>query len=831
MKRIRVSMTPHPDEMKGKEHSGIAQVVINWAKHLPEFGVDIVQPGLPADISVGHVTSNKFADIHVSHGLLWTEEMDLGGYAYQVNADLVECATRARQIIVPSQWVADVYRRDFRKDVRVIDHGVNIDEWAHNRENKGYVLYAKNRTSDGLNPSQINDVARALPNVEFRTTFATRDSPPNVNTYGGTVPFLEMQRHIQEAGVLFMPDRETWGIAAAEALAAGVPVCTTDAGAVKQFVIHGKTGYVYEKMNLADAVQGIKYCLEHNKLLGANGLAYAKKQLRWDDSAERVASVIRDVHEEMIIEKQLDKADKLHTVSVVITSKNYGHRVGDAIESAMAQTVMPDEIIVVDDGSTDNTKEVVKKFTDNRDPVKYMYVDYGNVANARNEGFYNATSRYIVSLDGDDQIKPDFIRDCRKILINDPLISFSYSHAEVHILETGEILVPPQLEKETGYRRHRDWPTEDFDKQFIYGHGNQLPSCAMFRAKDFYEMGGYRTRYAPDGAGSEDANLFLRLLAHGRRGKMTDVTERNLWIHTHGEGFVSGTDGYEEVDWRAWAPYTTDFRFPFPAIATPKNVSHPVRSYEPEISVIIPVGPGHEKYLAQAIDSVEAQHNRKWEVIVVWDTQPSGRTWNYIHTTYPHVNMLYSYDDKYQPQGPGLARNIGVEAARAQYVTFLDVDDYLGPDFLSYVNPETSKKYNAVIYSEYYSVMANESQPSYGGHIIKKGSKNTIVSYNFKSFDREKAMARPEGDRPYVWSGVNVLLPKAWHESIGGFDEEIDSWEDCLYLLELSWKGYEFRRVNEPLWTYSFLNGTRRENSTGKEAELISYFQEKYDAL
>lgn len=831
MDRIKLEMTPHPDELKGKEHSGIAQVVLNWDRYLPEFGIDIAPRNDPvaADISVGHSASNQNADIHFSHGLLWTEDMpELGGNAREVNATLIQSAKNARRVIVPSQWVADVYRRDMRISPHVIWHGVNHAEWAHDYESGGYVLYTKNRTTDGLDAGQINDVAKLLPNTTFYTTFATRESPPNVITYGGTVPWSEMRRHIQKAGVVFMPDRETWGIVAAEAMASGTPVASTSAGAVKEFVEHGKSGYIYRDHNLADAVQAIEYCLKNRDVLGANGVLMAPS-LSWVHSINKVANVIREVIDERVENRRLFVMDDLFTVAVVITSHNYGHVVGHAIDSALAQTYGVKEVIVVDDNSDDDTQGVVEEIQKRDDRVKYRRVDARNVAIARNEGIYNTDCKFIVVLDGDDQIRKDFVKDCIKPLLEDRSLGFAYTSTEVVLEETGEILMPGSLSEQTGKRAHRPWPTMDFDKQFIPGMNNQFPACAIFKASSLRRVGGYSPRYArgregPEGAGTEDANLYLRLLAHGIEGVMVKPTVDNLWVHTHGKGHVSGEEEYKEVDWRAWHPYTRDYRFPFAALATPKKVSHSVRSYEPKVSVIIPVGPGHAHSLRIALDSLEAQNFRKWEAIVVWDFPPGDVINEYYDKAYPYIRQAHSHVG-----GPGVARNIGVDMARSDFITFLDADDYYSPEFFDHVNIETWRKYQSVLYTQYYSRMDREMHEIVGGSIIKDEGTDVVVSESFRPFSASRALKRPDGERPYLWTGVNIFMPKMWHYEIGGFDETLSTWEDCMYMLELAWHGFRFRQVKKPLWVYRFEHGSRREKSSGNEQELMTYFQDRYD--
>ncbi len=93
------------------------------------------------------------------------------------------------------------------------------------------------------------------------------------------------------------------------------------------------------------------------------------------------------------------------TISVIIVTYNYAQYIATTIESVLDQTLRPDEILVVDDGSTDNTDEVVAGYI-NRG-VRYLYKANGGISSARNVGIQETTGTLIAFLDSDDYWLPD----------------------------------------------------------------------------------------------------------------------------------------------------------------------------------------------------------------------------------------------------------------------------------------------------------------------------------------------------------------------------------------------------------------------------------------
>jgi glycosyltransferase involved in cell wall biosynthesis len=100
--------------------------------------------------------------------------------------------------------------------------------------------------------------------------------------------------------------------------------------------------------------------------------------------------------------------------SVIIDSYNLGAFIEEAIESVLAQTFPKDrtEIIVVDDGSTDDTQERVKKYSHN---IQYIYKENGGQASAFNAGFMHSSGDIIVFLDADDYFHPEKLQELSHI--------------------------------------------------------------------------------------------------------------------------------------------------------------------------------------------------------------------------------------------------------------------------------------------------------------------------------------------------------------------------------------------------------------------------------
>jgi len=676
----------------------------------------------------------------------------------------------------------------------------------------------KNRKIDVCSPKAVKELAARRPGVRFAATFYPDTSwPSNVRVFGVT-SHEQMGRIVRRAGTYLSTAKETFGIGILEAMASGVPVLAWRQGGAAELVRHGVSGYLARPGDWDDLERGLDYCQQHRKVLGGNGRELARAYT-WERVAEQLVGLYAGLGEAAA-----------PTVGVVIPCYNYGteEKLGRAIKSILAQSFSGlDRIVVVDDGSTDENlvRRITLQYGSQDARVQFIRTDNQGVAQARNKGiaacsFDDRHAKYICCLDADDAIEPMFLQMCVEELERDPALGIAYTRLK--------------WVKADGTSGASEWPGDcDADAQ-VAGR-NQIPTCCVFRREMWERLGGYKTRYCPQGAGEEDAEFWLRALAHGWGAKRAG--EEALFLYSWRSGRVSGDKTHKETDWLSWHPWAKDGQHPFASRVRPHRWSHPVRQYdEPEVSVIIPVGPGHEGKVTDALDSLEAQTFRRWEAIVVIDGSfvREVTEWNQLKKAYPYVRF-----EVLRPaaQGPGLARNAGAKIARAPLLLFLDADDYLLPPALERMT-QAYYETRAAVYSDYIGMAfisdPKELDPRLQQRIYQRDPDGwTAIGYQAAEYDCPRAQRQPELERIYTWNLVTTLLPKEWHAAIGGFDESMRTWEDVDYFWRMARAGRCFTRLPEELVAYRFYTGHRRElgvelQQDGAHLDVMKRMADKY---
>jgi glycosyltransferase involved in cell wall biosynthesis len=179
-------------------------------------------------------------------------------------------------------------------------------------------------------------------------------------------------------------------------------------------------------------------------------------------------------------------------ISVVIPTFNRGHIVARAIKSVLQQTFKPLEIIVVDDGSTDNTTEVLKSYDAK---IKIIHQKNRGVSAARNAGITMASAEWIALLDSDDEWLPDKLSN-HKIFLE--------KHKEYDIFQCEEIWVR-NGRRVNPRNKHKKYGGHIFEKCLPLCIIS--PSAVIFKKALWQEMNGFDETFPV----CEDYDMWLRV--------------------------------------------------------------------------------------------------------------------------------------------------------------------------------------------------------------------------------------------------------------------------------------------------------------------------------
>jgi glycosyltransferase involved in cell wall biosynthesis len=219
---------------------------------------------------------------------------------------------------------------------------------------------------------------------------------------------------------------------------------------------------------------------------------------KWEDNrvkfsttySKELPSIIPSIYPELPINK------KLPIVSVITPIYNYGVMFEKTLNSIFDSTYKNLEIIIVCDGSSDNYVLSKLKTLESHPNIKVVYQENFGPSSARNNGIKHSTGEFILPLDSDDMIYPEYIQSCLNTIKINKNISPVYCDTH-HI---GQM---------QGIEQRPDWSLERLKQ------GPFIVNCSMFRREAFDVCEGYDTTLF----GWEDYDLWIRMGLNGFTGK------------------------------------------------------------------------------------------------------------------------------------------------------------------------------------------------------------------------------------------------------------------------------------------------------------------------
>lgn len=712
---MKLFISPSPEQCSG----GIQRIVTKQYQHFASSLVGTVEE---ADVVAIHAASGVklrtdqkiFAHCH---GLYWEKYDWQELIASEINYQVARTMRLADYITAPTKWVANAIKREMYRPVDVIGHAVDSD-WVPSDTCEGYVLWNKSRIDNVCSVDPVYTIAKQMPDVKFKLTVG-QALTENV-TITGLTPY-EDKRPVQQAGVYLSTAQETFGIGMLEALACGVPVIGWRWGGQAEIL---PTDFTVIEGDYQALEAKIRWALTNRDSLKDQCISIARSY-NWDDVMKQY---------EQLYDRPVGYTKR---VSVVIRNYNTEDYLDQAITSVISQLTDQDECIVVDDCSprAEEAKAIVGSRAKFIQPEKNLHL-----AGILNYAMQYVNGRYVVHLDADNMLGDNAIEILASSLDADREIDIAYGKVEW-----------------LGANWNSSWPPDKFSYDGQLSHKNHIPCTSMYRRRVYDAAGPYRNRCRV----AEDADFWCRAAQIGFVPKLV-TTAQTLRYRVRTDSTSNITPDWP---WEKW--------YGKPTLASVGKRLPKAPSCEPIIlSVIIPVGSGHELYLQDALDSLYMQTFKNWECIVVND---SGKDiW-----TPPWARVI---NIKKSGVGPASCRNRGLKVAKGKLFLPLDADDYIvGPTALEHMMKLYRKNIGHYIYTDY-----------------RRSDKDEPVTVS------DNACSLLRDNMPHILPGIYPILPDI------RFDTEMIG-EDWDFALQMTNSGICGVRLAEPVVFYRTYSGSRRE--------------------
>ena len=195
-------------------------------------------------------------------------------------------------------------------------------------------------------------------------------------------------------------------------------------------------------------------------------------------------------------------------VSIIIPAYNAARYITETLDSILVCGYNPLEVVVVNDGSTDDTQNILKTYAAKHENIRLLQQENKGVSYARNLAIGEAQGKYILPVDADDLLLPGFVTWAVDYLEHHPEVKVAVPRAEFFGAKTGE------------------WHLPHFSRPLL-ARKNMIPVSALYRRSDWKRVGGYCT----DLQAREDWDFWIGVLEDG--GNVVVSSQKGLRYRIH----------------------------------------------------------------------------------------------------------------------------------------------------------------------------------------------------------------------------------------------------------------------------------------------------------
>lgn len=232
---------------------------------------------------------------------------------------------------------------------------------------------------------------------------------------------------------------------------------------------------------------------------------------QWESNRQKFAEIYKDILPIIIPtsfdKKKVNKSEPL--VSIAMPIYNYGKRLNHTLQSVFSQDYTNFEIVIVNDGSTDEYCLLKLDSLKDQDGIRVIHKENSGVSSTRNRAVKESYGEYILPLDADDMILNGYLKTCVNIIRQNPNISPVYCDT-IHV---GEL---------QGLEQRPEWSSEQLMK------GPFIVNSSMYTKEAYNYAGGYDENLQ----GWEDYDFWIRMSKEGYKGKRIP---KGLFVYVHHE--------------------------------------------------------------------------------------------------------------------------------------------------------------------------------------------------------------------------------------------------------------------------------------------------------